>query len=190
MECKTSLVPVLLRLLSMLLLVSTALIVGLDTQKKFIFSTFERKATVKDIDALLLVSLSLSVLLTIIDSVCAGYNLLQLSDSFFHHFNGNRKGFNIKLAWFSLLLDQVVAYTSFGATSAAAQASVIALMGVNSLQWLKMCNLYTRFCIQIGGGLACGYVASLLMVVVSAFSAFNLFRFYSSTKFLSLKSRG
>ncbi|KAF5201448.1 Casp-like protein 2c1 [Thalictrum thalictroides] len=181
MEYKSSLVHV-LRLLSMLLLVSTALIVGLDTQKKFIFSTFERKATVKDIDALLL--------LTIIASVCAGYNLLQLSNSFiFHHIKGNREGSNIKLAWLSLLLDQVVAYTSFGATSAAAQASVIALMGVNSLQWLKMCNLYTRFCIQIGGGLACGYVASLLMAVVSAFSAFNLFRFYSSTKFLSRKSR-
>ncbi|KAF9614457.1 hypothetical protein IFM89_018693 [Coptis chinensis] len=91
------------------------------------------------------------------------------------------------MAWFSLLLDQVVAYVSFAANSAAAQASLIAVTGASSFQWMKVCNIYTRFCIQIGGGLACGYAASLLMAAVSSFSAFILFRFYSPTEFLALK---
>ncbi|KAL5699235.1 hypothetical protein ACHQM5_030168 [Ranunculus cassubicifolius] len=178
MEFKSSKLHLLLRLSSVILCVSTALIVGLDQQTKPILATIERKATAKDLKALWD--------LMIIESVAACYNLLQLSLALNIRVGGQN---HVKLAWICFFLDQVVVYVSFGATSAAAQASVIAVTGVTSFQWMKLCKIYTRFCVQIGIGLACGYGASLLMALVSSVSAFNLFRFYSSTEFLVLKSR-
>eukprot|EP00262_Sarcandra_glabra_P010059 TRINITY_DN2493_c0_g1_i3.p1 TRINITY_DN2493_c0_g1~~TRINITY_DN2493_c0_g1_i3.p1 ORF type:complete len:102 (+),score=3.69 TRINITY_DN2493_c0_g1_i3:56-361(+) len=73
-----------------------------------------------------------------------------------------------------------VAYVSFVANSAAAQASILAITGASPLEWTKVCNIYTRFCEQIAGGILCGYAASLIMAVVSSLSAFNLYRLYSS----------
>ncbi|KAF6150589.1 hypothetical protein GIB67_013150 [Kingdonia uniflora] len=81
----------------------------------------------------------------------------------------------------------MVAYVSYATNLAAAQASILAITGSSQLQWMKLCNIYTRFCFQIGGGLLCGFLASLLMAVISSISAFNLFRFYSTKEFLVLK---
>lgn len=40
----------------------------------------------------------------------------------------------------------------FVETVAATQASIVALKGVmEPFYWSKLCNIYTRFCIQIGG---------------------------------------
>nr|CAD1831986.1 unnamed protein product [Ananas comosus var. bracteatus] len=52
--------------------------------------------------------------------------------------------------------------------------------GVGSFQWSKVCNIYTRFCVQVGGSLICGIAASLAMAVVSSLSAYRLFRLYPS----------
>ncbi|OAY69707.1 CASP-like protein 2C1 [Ananas comosus] len=63
---------------------------------------------------------------------------------------------------------------------AALQGSLIAVTGVGSFQWSKVCNIYTRFCVQVGGSLICGIAASLAMAVVSSLSAYRLFRLYPS----------
>lgn len=89
----------------------------------------------------------------------------------------------------SIYFLQAAVYTVFAAQSAAVEASAIALAGVRSLQWMKLCNRFTRFCIQIGGALLCGYAAVLVLVVVSSLSAFQLFRLYSPKKFLQLKGK-
>ncbi|XP_024927410.3 CASP-like protein 2C1 isoform X2 [Ziziphus jujuba] len=159
MKMKTS--EVLLRICSVLVLVLTACLVGLDTQTKR-FTFFERKATFRDLQAL-----SCSVLSA--------------------RFDVNWKGSHIYLAWVCFLLDQIAIYITFAANSAALQASLLSLTGAKDFQWMKLCNTFTRFCFQIGGGLLSGFSACLLMAAMSSISAFNLFRLYSPKRFLFLK---
>ncbi|ONI27458.1 hypothetical protein PRUPE_1G088100 [Prunus persica] len=171
-----------LRLCAVLVLVLTACLVGFDSQTKYLIFIY-RKATFRDLK-------SLSVLVYVV-SVAAGYNLLQLGKcSKSAWCKENLKGSNIYVAWLCFLLDQVAVYVTFGANSAALEASVLAIKGAQDFQWMKLCNKYTRFCFQIGGALACGYVACILMAWISLISAFNLFRLYSPKQFLLLKGRG
>uniref|UniRef100_A0A5B7B8W5 CASP-like protein n=1 Tax=Davidia involucrata TaxID=16924 RepID=A0A5B7B8W5_DAVIN len=172
-----------LRLLAILLLVLTACLVGFDTQTKVIFSLVVRKANFRDLNALLV--------LVLIDSLAAGYNLLQLVRCFITcRFKCElTAGSNINLAWLCFVLDQAAVYIVFAANSAAFEASLIAVTGASSFQWMKLCNRYTRFCIQIGGALLCGFVATLLMALLSSISAYSLFRLYSPKQFLTLKDK-
>lgn len=84
---------------------------------------------------------------------------------------------------------QAVVYITFAANTAAVAASVLAITGADNFAWMKLCNKYTRFCIQIGGALLCGYFASIFMAILSSISAFNLFRLYSPKQFLLLKPK-
>ncbi|KAK4337543.1 hypothetical protein RND71_042030 [Anisodus tanguticus] len=175
----------LLRLFATLLLILTSCLVGFDTQTKVLFYTVHVKASFKYMNVL--------GVLVWIDVAVAGYNVLQLLRCFFNI--PTSKGDSIKQSsnymncWLNFFLDQAVVYTVFAAHSAAIEASAIALVGVQSLQWMKICNKFTRFCNQIGGALLLGYVAVLLLVVVSSLSAFQLFRLYSPKRFLQLKSK-
>ncbi|KAH9653975.1 CASP-like protein 2C1 [Citrus sinensis] len=149
------------RVCAALLLLLTACLVGLDTQSKYIFYV-DRKITYKELHA--------------------------LGSVFVSRYLGNSKGSYRYLAWVSYLLDQMVVYIAFGTNSAAVEHSVLALSGMKEFQWMKWCNKFTRFCFQIGGALVSGYAACALMVLATSISAFNLFRLYSSEKFLRLKS--
>uniref|UniRef100_A0A0A8XPB1 CASP-like protein n=1 Tax=Arundo donax TaxID=35708 RepID=A0A0A8XPB1_ARUDO len=64
----------------------------------------------------------------------------------------------------------------FAMTMAALQACLVGLLGVEALQWSKVCNIYTRFCEQVAAGLVCSLLAAVGMAVLSAFSARDLFR--------------
>ncbi|CAL5385365.1 unnamed protein product [Camellia sinensis] len=86
----------LLRLSSTLLLVLTACLVGFDTQTKVILFSIVRKATFRDLNALMA--------LVCIDSVAAAYNLLQLLRCF--AFKANQMQSCLCLAWVCFLLDQ------------------------------------------------------------------------------------
>lgn len=66
-------------------------------------------------------------------------------------------------------------------------ASALAITGAESLQWMKWCNKFTSFCIQVGGALLCGYAATFFMAIVSSLSAFSVLRLYSPKHFLALK---
>uniref|UniRef100_A0A3Q7H740 CASP-like protein n=1 Tax=Solanum lycopersicum TaxID=4081 RepID=A0A3Q7H740_SOLLC len=156
-------VEFLLRLLAILLLVLTACLVGFDSQTKVVFLTVQIKANFKYLGAL-------SVLVWI-DAAAAIYNVLQLLRCFF------------------IATSKVVVYIVFAANSAAIEASAIALIGIKSLQWMKICNRFTRFCIQIGAALILGYIAVLILFLVSSISAFQLFRLYSPKHFLKLKTK-
>ncbi|OIT26840.1 PREDICTED: CASP-like protein 2C1 isoform X1 [Nicotiana attenuata] len=173
----------LLRLFAIVFLVLTACLMGFDSQTKLLFDTIERKASFKDLDALFV--------LVWIDVAVASYSVLQVLRCFLipTTSKGDIRQRSYKNYWLFFFLDQAAVYTVFAAQSAAIEASAIALVGVRSLQWMKICNRYTRFCIQIGGALLCGYAAVLVLVVVSSLSAFQLFRLYSPKKFLQLKGK-
>ncbi|OWM84343.1 hypothetical protein CDL15_Pgr027113 [Punica granatum] len=176
-------VEALLRACAVLMLVLTACLVGMDTQTKAIVFTYKKKVTYKYLNAL--------TAMVYIDVAAAAYSLLQLSRctiSVWSHKNlitYDQKN----LAWGFFLLDQVVVYAVFAVNSAAAQAALLAVTGSKGLQWMKWCNRFTRFCIQIGGSLFCGYVTCFLLATVSFNSAFNLFRLYSPTQFMQLKRK-
>ncbi|CAN1222820.1 CASP-like protein 2C1 [Linum grandiflorum] len=61
------------------------------------------------------------------------------------------------------------------------------MTGESDMQWLKWCDKFTRFCVQIGGGLLSSFLSSILMSLLSFISAFRLFRLYSPNRFLRLK---
>ncbi|CAA2994963.1 CASP 2C1 [Olea europaea subsp. europaea] len=171
-----------LRVLVILIMVLTACLVGFDAQTKLLFYSIVRKATFRDMNAL--------IVLVWIDSAAAVYNLLQLFRGYVLPGSKEDLTSNYKyLAWSLFLLDQAAVYIVFAANSAAVQASMFAVTGESSLQWMKLCNRFTRFCMQIAGALLCGYFASIFMAVISAMSAYNLFRFYSSKQFLLLKGK-
>lgn len=77
-----------------------------------------------------------------------------------------------------MLLMQVMAYVTVAAVAAAVQSAMFAKVGQKELQWMKVCDMYGKFCNQVGEGLASAFVVSLSMVVVSCISAFSLFRLY------------
>ncbi|TKY54587.1 CASP protein 2C1 [Spatholobus suberectus] len=168
-----------LRVSAILVLVLTACLVAFDTQTKAVLFTIEKKATYKDLDAL--------KILVYVTSAAAGYNLLQLCK----HLTWSRRNFKgsyMYMAWICFLLDQIAVYIIFAANTATLGASVLAITGSQAFQWLKVCNKFTRFCIQIGGAHLCGYAASILMALISTISAYKVFRMYSPKWFLRLKS--
>ena len=73
-------------------------------------------------------------------------------------------------------LVQGSAYLVFATTVAALQACFVGLVGVDALQWSKLCNIYTRFCEQAAAGMVCSMLAAGGMAVLAAFSARQLFR--------------
>lgn len=75
-----------------------------------------------------------------------------------------------------------MAYVMLGAVAAAAQSSVFGKFGQSELQWMKICNMYEKFCTQVGEGIVSSLVVSLSMVTISGMSAFNLFRLYGNNK--------
>ncbi|OIW18667.1 hypothetical protein TanjilG_13419 [Lupinus angustifolius] len=129
-------------------------------------------------------------ILVYVTSAAAGYNMLQLFKYYVSAYSrGKFKGSYIYMAWISLLLDQMAVYITFAANSAALEGSVVAITGSETFQWMKVCNRFTRFCFQIGGAVLCGYVASILMALISIMSTYKVFRMYSPKWFLRLKSR-
>ncbi|CAN6246966.1 unnamed protein product, partial [Urochloa humidicola] len=72
--------------------------------------------------------------------------------------------------------DRGCAYMVFATTVAALQACFVGLVGVEALQWSKLCNIYTRFCEQAAAGMLCSMLAAGGMAILSAFSDRELFR--------------
>lgn len=77
---------------------------------------------------------------------------------------------------------QVLAYVCLAAVAAAAQSAVLGEFGQTELEWMSICNMYGKFCNQVGEGIVVALVVSISMVSISCLSAFNLFRLYGKNK--------
>ncbi|KAI4298796.1 hypothetical protein L6164_032313 [Bauhinia variegata] len=148
-----------------------AVLVGTDTQVKEIFS-IQKKAKFTDMKAL--------VFLVIANALVAGYSFIQGLRCVVSMVKGSIL-FSKPLAWVIFSGDQVMAYMTVAAVAAAAQSAVIAKLGQPELQWIKICNMYGKFCNQVGEGIASALVVSISMVVLSCISAFSLFRLYGGS---------
>jgi len=77
---------------------------------------------------------------------------------------------------------KVMAYVTVAAVAAAGQSGMLAKVGQPELQWMELCNMYGKFCNQVGEGIASAFGVSLSMVVLSCISAFSLFRLYGGNR--------
>ncbi|KAG9455952.1 hypothetical protein H6P81_000460 [Aristolochia fimbriata] len=172
-----------LRFLSLVSAVLAACLVALDKQTKKVFLSLEKTATYKDLQALEVV--------VVIEGVVASYQLVQLVRCLIRAKVGGISSCCNKPCsrCVCLFLDQVAAYISFSGTIAALQACFFAVTGNEAFQWTKLCNVYTRFCYTIAGGILCGMAASLFAAAVASISAFHLFRLFSPNKWFTLKQR-
>ncbi|OIS97336.1 PREDICTED: CASP-like protein 2B1 [Nicotiana attenuata] len=147
-----------------------AVLIATDTQVKVIFS-IEKTAKFTDMKAL--------VFLVIANGLAAAYSLVQVLRCILSMIRGSVL-FNKPLAWAIFSGDQLMAYLTLAAVAAAAQSAVFAKLGQTELQWMKICNMYGKFCNQVGEGIASSLVVSLSMIVLSGISAFSLFRLYEN----------
>ncbi|KAL0328724.1 UNVERIFIED_CONTAM: CASP-like protein 2B1 [Sesamum calycinum] len=154
------------------LAILSALLIGTDTQVKEIFS-IQKKAKFTDMKAL--------VFLVIANGLAAAYSLVQLLRCILSMIRGSVL-FNKPLAWAIFSGDQVMSYLMLAAVAAAAQSAALAKLGQPELQWMKICDMYAKFCNQVGEGIASSLFVSLSFAVVSAISAFSLFRLYGENK--------
>ncbi|KAK6917856.1 Casparian strip membrane protein domain [Dillenia turbinata] len=152
--------------------VLAAVLVGTDTQVKEIFS-IRKKAQFTNMKAL--------VFMVVANGIAAAYSLVQLLRCVVSMIKGSVL-FNKPLAWAIFSGDQVMAYLTLAAVAAAAQSAAIAKLGQPELQWMKICNMYGKFCTQVGEGIVSALVTSLGMVAASCLSAFGLFRLYGGNK--------
>ncbi|KNA08881.1 hypothetical protein SOVF_158740 [Spinacia oleracea] len=176
-------IEAILRLCALLTLLLAAIVMMTDNQTKTFFGYYKMRADYK-----LAKILKVSVYVYLIG---AGYTLLQLVRcmAFMTKYEGDKLSCSSHiLKWFYFSLDQVAAYVVFAIVCATLEISFLVLTGSKDLQWMKLCSKYVRFCVQIGGSIACGGVASILLAVISAISTFNLFRWYSPN-FLCLKPK-
>ncbi|XP_021622790.2 CASP-like protein 2B1 isoform X2 [Manihot esculenta] len=169
---KVRLAELVLRCLICGLGVATAVLIGTDTQVKEIF-TIQKKARFADMKAL--------VFLVIANGIAAAYSLLQGVRCVVGIVTGSVL-FSKPLSWLIFSGDQVMAYVTVAAVAAAAQSSVFAKLGQPELQWMKVCNMYGKFCNQVGEGTASSLLVSVSMVALSCISAFSLFRLYGANK--------
>ncbi|CAI9098532.1 OLC1v1035197C1 [Oldenlandia corymbosa var. corymbosa] len=165
-----------LRILAILLLVLSVLLIALDSQTKNVFNILVVKASYRDLKIL--------IILVWVDSAAAAYNVLQILRA---RLLPSTKEVTPALAWICYLMDQAIVYVVFATNSAAIQGAFFAITGQDEFQWMKLCDRFTRFCIQIGGGFLCNMVASIVLAVISCMSACSLFRLYSPKRFLQLR---
>ncbi|XP_074579175.1 CASP-like protein 2B2 [Curcuma longa] len=148
--------------------VLTAALIGSNTQTREFFSV-EKKAKFTDMKAL--------VFLVATSGAVAGYSLIHGVRCASSMVKGSVLS-NKPLAWTIFSLDQAVAYLTLAAVSAAMQGSALAKYGQPELQWMKVCDLYAKFCKRGEEGFVCAVLVCLCVVTVSSVSAFNLFRLY------------
>ncbi|XP_071700916.1 CASP-like protein 2B1 [Rutidosis leptorrhynchoides] len=149
-----------------------ALLVATDTQVQEIF-TIQKKAKFTDMKAF--------VFLVVANGIAAAYSLVQVLRCVVSMVRGNFL-FNKPLTWLIFSGDQLIAYIVVAAIGAAAQSAVFSKVGEPELQWMKVCDMYEKFCNQVGKGIATSLIACASMVIVSSISAFSLFRLYGGNK--------
>ncbi|KAH6764516.1 hypothetical protein C2S51_015765 [Perilla frutescens var. frutescens] len=169
---RVRLVELVLRCLICAFAVISAVLVGTDAQVKEIF-TIRKKAKFTDMKAL--------VFMVVANGLAAAYSLAQMIRCVWSLMRGSLL-FNKPLAWAIFSGDQLMSYLSVAAVAAAAQSAAVAKLGMPALQWMKICNMYGKFCNEIGEGVAFALLMSLLMVLISVISAFGLFRLYGQNK--------
>lgn len=166
---KVRLAELIMRWLIFALALLASFLLATASEVKVIFSV-HKEAKFTDMTSL--------VFLVISNGVVAAYSLLQGLRCVLCMVRGIVM-FSKPSAWVIFSGDQVMAYVTLAAVAAAAQSAVFAEFGQSELQWMKLSDIYRKYCIQVGEGIASALLVSLGMIGVSCLSAFSLFRLYN-----------
>ncbi|KAJ0438591.1 putative casparian strip membrane protein [Helianthus annuus] len=169
---KVRLAELILRSVVCVLALVSALLVATNSQVQEIF-TIQKKAKFTDMKAL--------VFLVVVNAMAAAYSLVQVLRCGLSVVRGSVV-LSKPLAWLILSSDQLMAYVMLAALGAALQSAIFAKFAEPELQWMKVCDMYGKFCNRSGEGIACSAVAWLMMVIVTGISSFSLFRLYGGNK--------
>ncbi|KAD4982328.1 hypothetical protein E3N88_18999 [Mikania micrantha] len=169
---KVKLVELMLRFVICVLALVSVLLVATDSQVQEIF-TIRKKAKFTNMKAL--------VFLVVVNAMAAAYSMVQLLRCGLSVVTGSVL-LSKPLAWLILSGDQLITYMMLAALGAALQSAIFAKYSEPELQWMKVCDMYGKFCTQSGEGIASSAVAWLMMVVVTGMSSFSLFRLYGGNK--------
>ncbi|CAH1423713.1 unnamed protein product [Lactuca virosa] len=171
-ERKVRLAELILRSVTCVLALASVLLITTDSQVQDIF-TIKKKAKFTDMKSL--------VFLVVVNGMAAAYSLVQVLRCGLSMVRGSVL-LSKTLAWLILSGDQLLSYMMLAALGAALQSSIFAKFSEPELEWMKLCDMYGKFCKQSGEGIASSVVACLSMVIVSGLSAFGLFRLYGGNK--------
>lgn len=152
--------------------VLASVLIATDIQVKEIF-TIKKVAKFTEMKAL--------VFVVIANGIAAAYSLAQVLRCIVSMMKGDPL-FTKPLAWLIFSGDQLMAYLTLAAVAAAVQSAVFAKLGQPELQWMKICDMYGKFCDRVGEGIASALIVCVSMVVLSGMSAFSLFRLYGEHK--------
>ncbi|KAK8592210.1 hypothetical protein V6N13_062796 [Hibiscus sabdariffa] len=119
--------------------------------------------------------------LVVANGISAAYSLVQAVRCVVSMVRGSVL-FSKPLALAIFSGDQGLAYLNVAAVGAAAQSAAFAKFGQTQLQWMVICNMYGKFCNQVGEGIAVALLVCIFMVVLSCISAFGVFRLYGGKK--------
>ncbi|KAI3745436.1 hypothetical protein L1987_58548 [Smallanthus sonchifolius] len=169
---KVRLAELMLRFVTCVLALVSVLLVATDSQVQEFF-TIRKKAKFTDMKAL--------VFLVVVNAMAAVYSLVQALRCVLSVVTGSVL-LSKPLAWLILSSDQLMAYMMLAAIGAALQSAIFAKFSEPELQWMKVCDMYGKFCNQSGEGIASSVVAWLIMVIVAGMSSFSLFRLYGGNK--------
>jgi len=82
--------------------------------------------------------------------------------------------FSTKLLAHFVIFDVLILGIVAAATGAAGGVAYIGLKGNSHVGWTKVCNVYDKFCRQIGASVAISLVASIVLVLLVILSAYSL----------------
>lgn len=157
-----------------------AFIVASDSQVRVVFSVQE-KAKFTEMKSF--------VFLVMANGLIASYSLVQVVRCVMSMIRGSVL-FSKPLACAIFSVDQLMAYLSFAALASALQSSAIAKLGQSELQWMKLCDIFGKYCNQEAGGIACAVVGSLCAAVTSTISAYGCFRLFGGNERARLVDHG
>ncbi|KAH7416126.1 hypothetical protein KP509_14G076700 [Ceratopteris richardii] len=88
--------------------------------------------------------------------------------------------------WAIFAIDQITAYILLSGVSAASEVLYLADKGMPKAQWEAMCETYGYFCHMVTASIVLGFLAVILLAILSVLSARNLFHnFYRRSVYLS-----
>ncbi|KNA24831.1 hypothetical protein SOVF_012170 [Spinacia oleracea] len=81
-----------------------------------------------------------------------------------------------KLFWILLLHDVLILGIVASATGAAGGVGYIGLKGNTHVRWMKICNLYGKFCRHIGASILVSLFAAVVLVLLVVLDGYSLYR--------------
>ncbi|KAL2922802.1 CASP-like protein Ni6, partial [Bienertia sinuspersici] len=75
-----------------------------------------------------------------------------------------------------LVLDVVIVGIVGSATGTAGGVGYIGLKGNNHVRWMKICNVYDKFCQHVGASIAVSLFLAVMLVLLVVVNAISLYR--------------